>query len=300
MDKYVKMKFQYYEVCCLGENGKEELYDLKRWIEKLSPQTYEAKKINVRGIQCRLEDFVRKKVADINFYAMRFMRMDELSNTYIIKEKAAAKHIGLNVDEYIGRSTAALYDPNHHILMVQMNRNGVGVASIQEYINITLGRKDDEENICYLRPILNPLATKGLVNRNIAKLDIRFSDVKKYKPAPNSPMEEVIHAFNKMDGVTAHVEVGLGRVRNESLNSETISGVVQEIYDNEKYVSSAKLTLSDDQKSNVFDLFENILHDNINFRLESRKEVGFEQMAKKMIDTYKANARQHIINRNRR
>ena len=108
-------------------------------------------------------------------------------------------------------------------------------------------------------------------------------------------MEKIIASFGEMDGITAHIEVGLGRVKKESLNSETISGIVQEIYDNEEHVSAAKLTLTDDQKSNVFDLFENILHDSINFRLESRKEVGFEQMVVKMVETYKEGTRNYIM-----
>lgn len=293
MAKYAKIKFQYFEVCCFGEDGKEELYDLKLWIEKINQQSFEERAINVRGIKCRLEDFAKKKIT--GFYGMRFMRLDELSNTYKIKEKSPAKHIDLDDDEYIGRSTVALYDPNLHVLMVQISRNGVSVGSIETYINLTMGADEDGEKICYLRPILNPLDTKGLEKRNIMKFDVRFSNIMGYKASENPNMEKLIAVFREMYGVTAHIEVGLGRTKTTSMDSETVSGMIKDIQNNREHISSAKIKLSDDQKSNIYDLFDNILHNYIDFRIESRKEIEFLTMLDRMIEKYREGTRHFIM-----
>ena len=293
MAKYVKIKFQYFEVCCFGKDGEEELYDLKLWIEKMNQQSFEERTANVRGIKCRLEDFVKKET--VGFYGMRFMRLDELSNTYKIKERDAAKHIDLDDDEYIGTSTVALYDPKLHVLMIQINKSGVSVASIESYINMTMGAEEDEENICYLRPILNPLDIERLGKQNIMKLDVRFANLEKFKASEDSNMERLIAGFREMDGVTAHIEVGLGRTKAATMNSETVSGMIKEIQGNRESVSSAKIKLREDQKAAVYDLFDNILHSYIDFRIESRKEIAFLVMLNEMIERYRNGIRHFIM-----
>lgn len=298
MAKYSKIKFQYFEVCCFGENGKEELYDLKLWIEKISPLAYEERALTVRGNKCRLENFVKKE--PFGFYGMRFMKLDELSNTYKIKEKAPAKHIDLDDDEYIGRSTVALYDPKLHVLMVQTSRTGVSAVGIESYINMTMGADEDGEKICHLRPILNPLDTESLGKRGIMKLDVRFANVLGFKASKDSTLERIIAGFREMSGITAHIEVGLGRTKNNSMDSETVSGMIKDIKDNEEHISSAKIKLTDDQKSNIYDLFDNILHNFIDFRIESRKEIDFYTMVDKMTEKYKEGTRHFIMYKDKR
>ena len=56
--------------------------------------------------------------------------------------------------------------------------------------------------------------------------------------------------------------------------------------ENREAVSSARITLSDDQKSSVFDLFDNICSDKINFEVPARGELGFKFMVGKMIEKY--------------
>ncbi len=71
-----------------------------------------------------------------------------------------------------------------------------------------------------------------------------------------------------MESFTAHIEIGLGYTRGGTLDNETISVAISDLRDtgNRASVSSAKVTINDDQKSSIFDLFENIINDKISFQ----------------------------------
>jgi len=67
-----------------------------------------------------------------------------------------------------------------------------------------------------------------------------------------------------------------------------MQGIVREIRsgDNRELISSARITLSDDQKSEVFDLLQNILNDKINYKVPPRGELSFYTLSKEMSKKY--------------
>jgi hypothetical protein len=101
-----------------------------------------------------------------------------------------------------------------------------------------------------------------------------------------------------MESLTAHIELGLGYTKGGSLDNETISAAITDLRDerNRTSVSSAKLVLSDDQKSNIFDLFENIVSDKISYIVSPRGELGYGFMSDKMAERYDGVTRVQIAN----
>lgn len=279
--KRVKAKFLYFQACCLsGNNGEEELFDLLEWINGFAQKPIKERALDVNGVKGRLERTL--PISNYGFYALSFMRMDELSDTYTMKTDAQAKHVDLDEDEYIGKRTTALYDPTTHILMVQCNRGGFGASHIESFINQS-GVCDD---MCYLRPIMNQRTLESLVRNGIGKIDIRFANVRTCIPEQSKDFEGIIEAFSNLEGVTAHIEVGLGYSGEKELNSETVAGFLHDVIGNKDSISRARVALKNDQKSGLIDLFENAEHDWIDFVLQARGEIALEEAAYNMVEKY--------------
>lgn len=123
--KRVTIRFQYYQLCTFdGDSYTEDLYDLIGWIEKVTNLSLKERKREISGIEGRLE--IVEPVINDTMYALNFMRLDVLSNTYIVKPDKRAKRVDLEENEYIGKNTVAIYDPKYSVLMLQCNRGSYG------------------------------------------------------------------------------------------------------------------------------------------------------------------------------
>lgn len=215
-----------------------------------------------------------------------------MSNTYIVREGEQAQHIDLDENEYIGKNTVVLYDPRLNVAMIQCNRGSYGVAGIQSYINSF----NNSNSLCYLRPVYNELLLEE-INGSFLKLDVRFSNTRNFVAYNSKAFERVIETCNEMECLTAHIELGLGYSRGVELNHETIHAAIMDLRDirNRGSISSAKVKFSDDQKSSIFDLFENIDHDIIYYTVPLRGELGFGFMADKMAEKYDEAARVRMV-----
>lgn len=281
--KRVSIRFQYYQLCTFdGDSYTEDLYDLIGWIEKVTNLSLKERKREISGIEGRLETV--KPVLNDTMYALNFMRLDVLSNTYIVKPDKRAKHVDLEENEYIGKNTVAIYDPKYSVLMLQCNRGSYGVSGIESYINSF----NDSDELCYIRPISYELPEKVLNNAPALKLDVRFANTRQVNVKNSRLFAKIIDACNQMECYTAHFEFGLGHNKGEELKKDTIVEAVRVVKDpaNKDAVSAARLTLSDDQKSNVFDLIDNIYDDKIDFTVPARGELGFKTMTDSMIEKY--------------
>lgn len=281
--KKVSIKYQYYQLCTFdGNEYTESLYDLIEWLGRVSKLPLVDKVHEVSGIEGRLEN--AKPVLHDTLYALNFMRLDTLSNTYILEKGSEARHVNLEEDEYIGKNTVVLYDPKYSVAMVQCNRGSYGVSGLQNYINSF----NDGMELCYFRPIANEMTNQYLMAGHALKIDIRFANTRQFKPGKSRFFNKVIDACNQLECYTAHVECGLGYNRGNELEKETIVEIVNEVRNpiNREAISTARITLSDDQKSSVFDLFENIYADKIDFIIPERGELSFNHMISQMVNKY--------------
>ena len=292
-EKKIVVKYQFYEVCCLDSGRETELlYDLSDWGNRVACLTLEEKIKVANGIIGRLEN--RAYVGSHNQYeAYNFMRLDEVSNTYKVKQNMHAEHIDLEEDEYIGKNTVVLYDPRNHVAMVQCNRGGYGISGIVSYIN----QFNHTTCNCYFRPIYNIFEEEMYRNR-ITKIDVRFANTRQFAVENSKCLERILESCNEMESLTAHIEIGLGYTRGKSLNSNTISEVVDDLRNpiNRHSVKSARIVLNDDVRSSIFDLFDNIDHENIIYSIPPRAELGFEMMAWRMAERYEEESRVRIVN----
>lgn len=283
--KRVAIKYQYYQVCTIvGTEQTEYIYDLREWIETLHNLSLEERIKEIGDISGRLEDVVL--VHNNEFYALNFMRLDVVSNTYVLAPETRARHVDLQENEYIGKNTVVLYDPRYNIAMIQCNRGSYGIMGLQSYINSFI----DNGKLCYFRPIDYDYDNMLTKNKQFLKLDVRFANTRKLISKESKAFERIIDLCNQVECRTAHLEFGLGYNygRKEELEPETIQGIISEIRDesNMGLISAARITLTDDQKSEIFDLLQNILSDKINYIVPPRGELSFFTLSTRMADKY--------------
>lgn len=290
--KSVLVNFQYFQLWTVGQE-QEGLYDLTEWLNLINNLGYADRVKTVDDITGRAEEITGFENDD-EIYAINMMRMDVISDTYVLTEDASAIHVDLEEDEYIGKNTVFLYDNRRKVVMIQTNRGGYGVVGIESYINAFF----EDGPKCHFRPIHNRFELNNNPNRHYYKLDVRFSNVREFHAHNSEEFEEIIRAFNRTDCLTAHIEMGVGYNynREKELSAETIQNVIMDIMDenNRTCVSSAQVVLTDDQKSEVFNLFDNIMKDSIRFAIPPRGELGFEVMAVRMYETFVDGSRARV------
>ena len=148
MSRTVKVKCRYYQVReMINDEVTENIFDLRSWIASVPQTDLEDRCKEENAVKGRVEEVVR--VGDSEVYAMNFMRMDEVSTSYILKEADPAEHIDLEEGEYIAKNTVCLYDADDGIIMIQRNRGGYSEKAIQSYINMFL-----DKDKCCLLPIM--------------------------------------------------------------------------------------------------------------------------------------------------
>ncbi len=283
--KRVAIKYQYYQLCTIiGDETTEYTYDLKEWIKSVNDVALEDRIKEISEITGRLEDVAR--VHNDEFYVLNFMRLDVVSNTYVLSPETRARHVDLGENEYIGKNTVVLYDPRYNIAMVQCNRGSYGVIALQSYINSFI----KGGNLCYFRPIDYDYDNVDLNRKQFVKLDVRFANTRSLVSKDSAAFEDIINLCNKVECRTAHIEFGLGYNygRREELEPETIQNIIREIRseDNFGIISAARITLSDDEKSEIFDLLQNILNDKINYTVPPRGELAFSLLSRNMAKKY--------------
>lgn len=283
--KTVTIKYQYYRLCTIiGTEQTEYSYDLREWITIVKNLALENRIKEIGDISGRLEDVAL--VHNKEFYVLNFMRLDVVSNTYVLAPETRARHVDLQENEYIGKNTVVLYDPRYNVAMVQCNRGSYGIIALQNYINSFI----DNKKLCYFRPIDYDYDNIVSSNKQFLKLDVRFANTRKLTSKDSKAFENIINLCNQVECRTAHLEFGLGYNygRKEELEPETIQGIIKELRDesNRELISAARITLTDDQKSEVFDLLQNILSDKINYIVPPRGELAFSTLSQHMAKKY--------------
>ena len=118
------------------------------------------------------------------------------------------------------------------------------------------------------------------------KLDVRLANFRQFVPTPNSSFEHIIEGMNRIEGVNAHIEISLGQNRNARLNSDEVRVAIADLVNNRACVPSAKIKLSDDLVTGVYDLFDNLCNDTIDCLVDENGGIPFARLAHRMNDKY--------------
>lgn len=284
------IKFQYYRVFEL--RGNDEIpYDLNRWVKRMYRLDYEQRteQITADGIKCRVEEITPLASIDSNFIAMRFMKLDAY-NIPKISNNLQSKPIDLEDDEYVGTDVNIIYHQSMQIMLIQKNRGSLTIPNLEQYLTQTAELLDG--SLIKLRPIFDKDGIDDRKSITYKKFEVKFANLKKYKSQDSKNFGQVLSCFNNYEGNKATISISLGHTKKgETLNVQAMRDSISEIVNsqgNSNLFSDAVIHYTDeDDRSQIYDLFDNIVFEIIRFSLNPREELGFEYAVNTMGECFK-------------
>ncbi len=286
-----QIKFCYYKVAKvdIDEDGNSHVignFNLVEWLMNMEEETKVKRNTELSDCIVNLEQYVRISNEDI--YAIRAYKLRDANVPSKLKEGEAAIPIPLDPDEYIGEDINFLYDRARSVCMLQQNRMSIGVSRLVEWINKLCPMKN--KRVAFV-PILNRFDANRLGNKSVRSIEFSFANME--PDNRNSSLGQIISGLNKYNGITAKITLTVGRYRNAELDKPCIVDLIQDIQTNPGIVNGAKIKLKsenvfDDDKARIeiVDLFENLIHDYIQFDIEKRKPLDFSCARIKMYEKY--------------
>lgn len=301
-----KVKFEYYEVVYKEKDDPPEmpdrLFDLQMWLDKAEKLSLEGRTFDYYLERARLERFEYDELGDCWF--LNFTRLRETNIPSKCKLNGEIEPIELDDDEFIGEDVSMLYDPKLHVAMLQKNIYSLGRTGIEKYLNLLWG-SDNEE--IFLRPIITlDFFERALNAEEYRKILVRFASLddkylkNKYKGS-NTSIKRMVEMFGKYNALTAEIVISVGYAKKASLCRETVHEVLKEIQENKELFKKAQVVIkkSEDEPIEIIDLFEDKLHDYLEFYLEARQSLACRYVWDGMLTKYKER-RPEILNLLRR
>ena len=281
MSRKVNIKCQLFRVKKLQEDNTindDELFNLEPWILDASKLNLLELEKQLEGVKGRLEKV--KKRGDL--YTLNFVRMGDYSPTYVVKQGKEAKHVDISIedDEYIGNNSVAVYDPNSSIMILTKTRMGFSAHTIFNYIN-SFGQKEK----CYLDPIRNKVDFYNRKNK-YKKIRIKINSVENYVGKNGVPYEEALRIAEEIGSETYDFEFSIGRRKDKFLDTDTVLNIISDAMYNRGAISIAKVKISDEKGTKLYDLFDNINHFELTLETNDKGEVTYERIAESIIKEY--------------
>ena len=281
------VKFSYYTVCEVNDkDGREPIrFDFERWIDKARESEIEKKEVEIDGLIARLEEY--EGDVEHRIWKLRFMKLRDTNIPSIVKKEEDAKPIELEDDEYIGEDLLMIYDSEIQVSMIQCNRFAMSKGKLEKYLNKVWGDTNHRIILIHINKAINHSQLK---KKNFRRLEVRMSNIHAVENT-HRPFANIVNSYNAMGskaGVMAF-SLGRGRQSKEGLSTSEVPIMLDDIYDNRDIVDNAILKVRDDDDNSnidIVDLFDNCLHEYIDFKLEKRTALEFEYATKIMMQRY--------------
>lgn len=266
------------------EGGAPVRFDFEKWINKAVESDIEKKEIEVDGLIVRLEAIEGERENQV--WKLRFIKLRDTNIPSIVKKEEGAKPIELEDDEYIGEDLLMLYDPEIQVAMIQCNRFAMSKGKLEKFLNKIWGDSDYRIILIHINKSINYAQLK---KRNFRRLELRLANIHAIEDT-HRPLSNIINSYNAVGSRAGTVSFSLGKGRQpkEGLSPLQIPIMLDDIYENMDIVDDAILKVRDDDNSNVdiVDLFDNCLHEYIDFKLEKRTTLAFDCATKMMVRRY--------------
>lgn len=249
-------------------------YNLKSRIEKIGEDRY------------RLENIETETRNNIDFYHLRFMKLDDANIPNLSYENDESVPLTLRNGQYIGTALHVLYDISNEIFMIQQNRSSMTIGKLNEYINRwghKLNLVKDNQFLSF-DPILSK---KGLCDTGeCTKIYMNFANIQQADVPDNTALHHIANFYNMYSGLTGCITISIGHNTSKQLNGEQVRLLSNEISNNRNMFKSAKIYYKTDDYSGFVDLIEDIMHDIIQFDIEKRTVLSLALAQEGMLKRY--------------
>lgn len=285
-DTYKRLvRFHYYQALIerVNEKGqwiKESHFNVADWLAKLSDEGDIRRNVELSDCIAYIENV---KFDKESFYSVRFFKLRDINIPSIVKEGKNSEPIPLEDDEYIGEDMNMLYDKKLGVCMIQSNRMSLSASRIAEWMS----KKCEKGYRVSLLPIYNTKNLASFKKKKISNIDISFANIEENNSLQS--LGDIIKGMRKFNGLTGHLTISVGKRTTQQLNNDGTLELITELRENREVVKSAKVKMKDDDKSRteIVDLFDDVLHDYISFDVEVKKNLDFDEERLGMIQRYK-------------
>lgn len=280
-----RIKFMYYRPFLFSDSG-DMIFSLLEIIANIDKQPLKSRIKQFGDNKYRLENIEREHRNNIDFCHLRFMKLDDANLPNLAYEDDRSVPLTLCDGQYLGTALHVLYDVTNDVLMVQQNRNGMGLAKINEYFNAwahELELVSDSRSV-ELYPIYS---TSGLENVNgYTKVLLKFANLLDAHVPDNSRLRDVISYFHRYEALSGSITIGVGHHTSQRLNSEEMRALSQDISENRHAIKSAQFHYKTEDYTGFVDLIENVMHDVIQFEIERRTVLSLINAQQGMLNRY--------------
>lgn len=289
-----KVGFNFFRPVIINEKGEEKLFDFKDVFEQIRTE-YQKAKVKIKaGLEPLDYKIVYKyydepaRLSEVNididneYYHLVFERLGyELPKKTTLHGESEV--IDLDDDEYIGIDVNVLYDPVHHIFMIQRNRNSLGPTGIEMFLKTIIKSYVGKINGEFSLPIVSdPTAKKRAFNQYAyRKLHIKVTGLKanglveKFWPTGDKNVESVEITFNSSTN------------RNSKIDDDFVKGLLEEYVDDAD-VQKLQIRAREKEDSLVepIDLIDHKLQTFINFNFKKDRQLNPVSVFEKMVERF--------------
>lgn len=279
------IKFNYFKVCCKDvSTSKISDFDINYLISK----------VDGRELVDLTEDYYQEKARldkfwyceKFNYWFFNFTRLRDTNIPNKAYTDKVSEVMELAEDEFLSEECNAIYDCSLNVLMLQRNIHSLSVAGIESYLNKII---NDPSLIIVLIPILNKdIFEKVDKAKCYRKMTIGLANIKnKYVKVKDSSLSQIWEFCNKHNGLKAEITISIGRGKKDTLDSNTVKETLKDMENNKELISKALLTYTtDDDKVNVVDLIEDVMHDYITVVLEKKISLASQYVENLMYEKF--------------
>ena len=197
----------------------------------------------------------------------------------------------INSDEYLGLDVHMIYDTVTSVLMIQISRESLSETNIADYINFfahKFNMLNDSQTI-FIDPLYNTEINHSTMKAK--KIEIRFANIEKVTPPKSTSLSKVIESFNSFNGISGSISISVGKSsKKNKLNQEQIDSTIEAVEklkkDYPNCISTARLSYTENDKSYIYDLFDNILNDYGRINIETRSSLNYDDIEHEMIKLF--------------
>lgn len=221
-----------------------------------------------------------------------FLKLSRLRDNNIPKKAHTNKPsegIPLDEDEYISEDCYAIYDKNLGVLMLQQNIHSLSKLGVTAYFNKVL---NDKKRLVLLKPILSPNMVERLKkSESIRCITIGLADInnKSLDSEVKSPIKQIFdeaQTFGEQGTkVNLDFKISVGTPGKGKLGGTSAKSAIEDILNNISKFTKAVINVKEkaDEKVIPINLLEELLHDNINVKLENRRAIEQSDLEADMI-----------------
>lgn len=286
MDTYKRhICFHYYRVVL--EEEKQNVWEILNdfniadWLAKIYEKNMLRKEVQLKDCMACVERVAIEDEEDI--YSIRFHKLRDTNVPSKFKSGYEAETIPLDEDEYIAEEMNILYDRNNGICMVQQNRMSLGVARLSEWMSKECS---GNQRVAFL-PLYNFEPTQRFKGKQIRSIDVTFANME--QQTDNLTFSDIIGGMRRLKGCKGHFSVSVGHNRYKELDNMATLDLIEQLRQNKEAFSGAKVKLRDDDKGRIeiVDVFDESLHDFIEFDIVPKQGISFDEERYQMLRQYK-------------